>query len=207
MSKRNKSYSNFNALIHSHIQHPYFTGVFIAETAHPSMRRFLGPFQAIGASLGGLLTYTITAFLPWRLSKLILSLAICLPAAFVILLCEETPHWLVKKGRIDEARYVTLFVFGWGSGAFSGSLICYRKSIAFYRGKECCHKEKELQAIMENEANEVSSTTNINLCGQLTIFKSQAFLRPFICAGVLFILNNMTGIFIIVTFSASFLKV
>ena len=64
-----------------------------------------------------------------------------------------------------------------------------------------------LQAIMEKEANEVSSATNINLCGQLTIFKSQAFLRPFICAGVLFILNNMTGIFIIVTFSASFLKV
>ena len=85
----------------------YFTGVFIAETAHASMRRFLAPFQAIGASFGGLLTYTITAFLPWRLSKLILSLVVCLPATFAILLCEETPHWLVKKGRINDARYVT----------------------------------------------------------------------------------------------------
>ena len=79
--------------------------------------------------------------------------------------------------------------------------------MAFYRGKECCHKENELQAIMEKEANEISSTTNLDFFGRLTILKSQAFLRPFKCAGVIFILNNMTGIFIILTFSASFLKV
>ena len=172
------------------------------------MRRFLGPFQAIGASLGGLITYTITAFLPWRLSKLILSLVVCLPAAFAILLCKETPHWLVKMGRINEARYVITVcnIFSW-TLINQASLICCRKSIAFYRGKECCFKEDELQAIMEKEANEPSSKSNLHFWGRLTILKSQAFLRPFICAGVLFILNNMTGIFIIVTFSASFLKV
>ena len=71
------------------------------------MRRFLGPFQSTGAAFGALLTYTMTAFLPWRLCKFVLSLVVCLPAAFVILLCKETPHWLVKKGRIEEARYVT----------------------------------------------------------------------------------------------------
>ena len=169
------------------------------------MRRFLGPFQAIGASLGGLITYTITAFLPWRLSKLILSLVVCLPAAFAILLCKETPHWLVKKGRINEARCVTYL--GWTLLINQASLICCRKSIAFYRGKECRFKEDELQAIIEKEANEPSSKSNLHFWGRLTILKSQAFLRPFICAGVLFILNNMTGIFIIVTFSASFLKV
>ena len=164
------------------------------------MRRFLGPFQTIGVSLGGLLTYTITAFLPWRISKVILSLVVCLPAAFAILLCEETPHWLVKRGRINEAKYATYL--GWTLLINQASLICYRKSIAFYRGKECCFKEDELQAIIEKEANEPSSKS-----GQLTMLKSQAFLRPFICAGVLFILNNMTGIYIIITFSASFLEV
>ena len=79
--------------------------------------------------------------------------------------------------------------------------------MAFYRGEECCFKEDELQAIMEKEANEPSSTSNLHFWGRLTILKSQAFLRPFMCAGVIFILNNLTGIFIIVTFSASFLKV
>ena len=84
-----------------------FTGIFIAETSHASVRRMLGPFQIIGLSFGELLSYMLPAFLPWRLSKLILSQVVCLPATFAILLCEETPHWLVKKGRLDEAEYVT----------------------------------------------------------------------------------------------------
>jgi len=86
-----------------------FTGIFIAEIAHASVRRTLGPFQNIGALFGMLLSYTTTAFLPWRMCKLIFSVVVILPAAFTILLFEETPHWLVKKGRIDEARYVENF--------------------------------------------------------------------------------------------------
>ena len=83
------------------------TGIFIAEIAHASVRHMLGPFQIIGVSFGELISYVLPAFLSWRLSKLILSQVVCLPATFAILLCEETPHWLVKKGRIDEAEYVT----------------------------------------------------------------------------------------------------
>ena len=81
-----------------------FTGIFIAETAHPSIRRILGPFQSIGGAIGLVLVYTMTGFLPWRLCKLIVGLGVALPAAFAIVLCKESPYWLVKKGRIDEAR-------------------------------------------------------------------------------------------------------
>ena len=70
------------------------------------MRRFLGPTQNMGASFGFLLSYATTAFLPWRMCKLMLGLLVALPAAFAILLCEETPHWLVKKGNMEEARLV-----------------------------------------------------------------------------------------------------
>ena len=81
-----------------------FTGIFIAETAHASVRRILGPFQSIGYTSGHFLVYTMTGFLPWRLSKLIVGLGVALPAAFAIALSKETPYWLVKKGRMDEAR-------------------------------------------------------------------------------------------------------
>ena len=73
------------------------------------MRRFLGPTQNMGASFGFLLSYATTAFLPWRMCKLILGLGVALPAAFAILLFRETPHWLVKKGRIAEAMYASRF--------------------------------------------------------------------------------------------------
>ena len=81
-----------------------FSGVFIAEIAHPSVRHIIGPFQIICCNFGVLFFYAMTAFLPWRMCKLIGGLGLALPAAFAILLCKETPHWLVKKGRIDEAR-------------------------------------------------------------------------------------------------------
>ena len=91
---------------HTSIATKIFTGIFIAETAHASVRRFLGPTQNMGASFGFLLSYATTAFLPWRMCKLMLGLLVALPAAFAILLCEETPHWLVKKGNMEEARLV-----------------------------------------------------------------------------------------------------
>ena len=87
-----------------------FTGIFIAEISHASARRILGSFQNIAVSFGCLLSYTTTAFAPWRMCKLIFSVVVILPAAFAILLFEETPHWLVKNGRIDEARYVGRFL-------------------------------------------------------------------------------------------------
>ena len=39
---------------------------------------------------------------------MVLGTLITLPAAFAILLCQETPHWLVKRGMNDGARYATI---------------------------------------------------------------------------------------------------
>ena len=88
----------------------YILGVYIAEIAEPSLRRTLGPFKDVGRSVGFLLGYTTSAFVPWRMCKLILGSLITLPAAFLILLCNETPHWLVKNSMLDNARYEVNFL-------------------------------------------------------------------------------------------------
>ena len=82
-----------------------FVGIYIAETAEASLRHKLSPFHTIFQCLGSLIGYTTTAFLPWRTSKLILGSLVTLPAAFILLLFHETPHWLVGKGKLDKARY------------------------------------------------------------------------------------------------------
>ena len=82
-----------------------FVGIYIAETAEASLRRKLSPFHTIFQCLGSLMGYTTTAFLPWRTSKLILGSLVTLPAAFILLLFHETPHWLVGKGKLNKARY------------------------------------------------------------------------------------------------------
>ena len=78
--------------------------------------------------------------------------------------------------------------------------------MAFYRGKEFHSQEIELQSIVEREANRVSSNPNPHFCGRLQILKTPAFLRPFKCAGVILTLLCMSGIFIIESYSASFLE-
>ena len=64
----------------------------------------MGPFSMVGVCLGFLLGYSTSAFLPWRMCKLIVGSLVTLPAALLILLFHETPHWLVKKGKLDNAR-------------------------------------------------------------------------------------------------------
>ena len=56
-------------------------------------------------SKNSLTGYTSTAFLPWRMSRLILGSLVTLPAAILVLFFHETPHWLAKKGKLGEARY------------------------------------------------------------------------------------------------------
>ena len=78
--------------------------------------------------------------------------------------------------------------------------------MAFYRGKDFHSQEIELQSMVENEANRISSNPNPNFCGRLQVLKSPAFLRPFKCVGPIYMLLNMSGIFIIVSYTASFLE-
>ena len=85
--------------------HNVFLGVYIAETAQASMRHILGPCQTVAACLGFLFGYTSGVYASWRTCKLILGTVITLPASIAVLLCKETPHWLVKKDMLHEARY------------------------------------------------------------------------------------------------------
>ena len=84
--------------------------------------------------------------------------------------------------------------------------LCFRKSMAFYRGKEFHSQEIELQSIVEREANRVSSNPNTHFWGRLQILKTTEFLRPFKCVGVIYILMHMSGISIILSYTAIFLE-
>ena len=81
-----------------------------------------------------------------------------------------------------------------------------RSSMEFYRGKEFQPQETELQAIIDKEANEASSNTKSKSYNLLTILKSQDFLRPFKCVGVLYILLDLSGFYIIQSFTASYFE-
>ena len=78
--------------------------------------------------------------------------------------------------------------------------------MAFYRSKEFHSQEIELQSIVEREANRASSDPNPHFWGRLQILKSPVFLRPFKCVGMIYILLNMSGTVLIISYTASFLE-
>ena len=78
----------------------------------------------------------------------------------------------------------------------------------FYRGKGFQGLENELQSIIELEVDKESSgIAKPGFMGRLQILKSPAFLKPFKCVGVIFLLMNMSGIYIIFSYTATFLEV
>ena len=76
--------------------------------------------------------------------------------------------------------------------------------MAFYRGKKFDSQEIELKSIIDEAS--ASTTQKPNFVGRLQMLKSLAFLRPFRCVGVICMLHASSGIFIFLSYSASFLE-
>ena len=178
-----------------------FPGVFIAETADPSLRRILVPFNSISYSLGHLLAYTTSAFLSWRTSKLLLGSFITLPGAILILLVHETPHWLVKQCKLDEARYKLHIYLSFPQ--YEKKFDC-RNSMMFYRGNNARRWEREFQSIIEMAEDRFKK---IDKERHVHFLLSVDFLRAFKCVGILRMMFSLSGIYTINTYTDTFMEV
>jgi MFS family permease len=83
--------------------------LFIGEVAPPRTRGALVSFNQLAVTVGILVSFTVDYVLSgsgdWRL---MFGLA-AIPAALLLggmLFQDESPHWLVRKGRVDQAREV-----------------------------------------------------------------------------------------------------
>ena len=83
----------------------FVAGVLISETADAKLRKTLGTFQAIAAILGFLLANITGLSEDWRMSAQILA-SVPLIASLSIIFFPETPFWLIKMGRKEDARYI-----------------------------------------------------------------------------------------------------
>ena len=80
----------------------------------------------------------------------------------------------------------------------------------FYRGNDDREWEGELDSIIKlaEKSDESDSQNKISVCGNLQVLSSSAFLRPFRCVGILFILYNMSGILTLTgTYTDTFFEV
>ena len=84
----------------------------------------------------------------------------------------ETPYWLVENRREDEAR----------------------RSLQWYRGAQY-DIQQELQEIIDKKREkDAIGQKSRTICQTLKTLASPTFLRPFSCAGVLYLAAQWTGI-------------
>ena len=86
---------------------PLSLAVIISETCETKLRKVLGAIQAIAAILGFLLANITGLSEDWRTSALILA-SVPFVASVTILFFPETPYWLIKMGRSEEAKYTNI---------------------------------------------------------------------------------------------------
>ncbi|CAG2101501.1 unnamed protein product [Medioppia subpectinata] len=85
--------------------------VYIAETAAPAMRGFLGSGFQLSISTGVLVSFIAGKYLSWAYLAV---LSAVFPVLLLMCMClmPETPYWLIRRGRILEATEANVFLHG-----------------------------------------------------------------------------------------------
>ena len=121
--------------------------------------------------------YLLGFLFDWRTTSWICS-AGSLLMIFSMWACRETPYWLVENNMEEEAVV----------------------SLQWYRGEQYDITEEIQEMIQNKRDKEGGEKTETTLCRLLATLGSPAFLRPFSCAGLLYILAQWTGISTMVFF-------
>lgn len=157
-------------------------GVFIAETAHPSIRERLVIIPAFFLGSGMLMVWMVGYFFDWRIVAFSASIPIILTLVFLAF-SHETPFWLVENGQEGLAR----------------------KSLEFYRGKHC-DVDDELQEMIQKRDSKREHQDSTNFIWIVKRMCSMTFLKPFAGAGLGFIMNALSGSDILLVYMVSILE-
>lgn len=152
-------------------------GIYVSETVHKSLRNAVGCLPSTFLAIGMLSNFIMGYFLHWRMCAL---LSTTLPALSVVLMIviPESPYWLVEQGRDEDAK----------------------KSLLFYREHGF---ENELQDIISQNSDVKAKSkgqTTSNFAHTWQTLKSQAFLKPLSCVGVLYGVCQFAGIPILIMY-------
>jgi pentatricopeptide repeat protein len=86
--------------------------IYISEIAPSEIRGKLNTFPQLSGSLGMLLSYCMVFWMSlmpkvdWRIMLGIQSIPSMIYSALIIFYLPESPSWLVRQGRVDEAKKV-----------------------------------------------------------------------------------------------------
>ena len=149
---------------------------------HPDLRGRLVVLQTVFLSLGMLIEFIVGYFYTWRDIAMIATIPVTLLTLSMFLL-PETPYWLIEKNQSEAAK----------------------KSLLFFRGPQY-QITQEFQEIEQNHLKKLESNESQSNLWALRQICSKAFLKPYSCIGVIFILYAFTGFDMFLTYLVFILR-
>jgi MFS family permease len=120
-------------------------------------------------AFGQLLVWVLSYFLPWRSTAYLLIIPSILLTLFILLL-PETPYWLIEQNNEIDAK----------------------KSLKFFRGKDYDITD-EINEIQQKHDSKQKGDTNQTWKFIVKRLFSKAFLKPYSCVGILYLINTWSG--------------
>ncbi|XP_014204709.1 facilitated trehalose transporter Tret1-like, partial [Copidosoma floridanum] len=164
--------------------------VYISEIAHPQIRPMLLCFNSIFVSFGILITYCFGVWLTWK-QMAIFFMILNIFIIFLLLFIPESPYWIMCFNNIDLNEKLNIL---------ENVLRRLNKSKDMY--------EQEYKRIIEaTRSHKRNYKGNNNLSAKCLNFFKQLLLptvyKPTLILFILFLLQQLTGIYIIVFYALS----
>ncbi|CAG4939762.1 unnamed protein product [Colias eurytheme] len=157
------------------------TPVYIRELSQNNLIGVLGSISVLLQNLGFLIMYLIGAYFDY-FTVLWIFLAFPLVMAVLMLKAPESPAFLVKRGKIDEAS----------------------RAVAFLRGLKT--DDKEVKTEIEYMQNQEETFKNLPKVDLIAIFKDKAWRRGLLLMLPIFTIQAWNGAFAIITYATAILE-
>lgn len=166
---------------------------YVAEITQPHLRGMLSSTSTMSVILGVLIQFLLGSFLHWRTVALA---NCCIPIISFILLffVPESPHWLIMKNRLLDARKSIAWLRGWTT----------LDQIEPEFKELCRHLQKNCKEGIDNPGFEgdVHSTNYVKSKLQaLKLFAKRNFILPYLLVSFSFFLGHFSGMTTLQTYA------
>lgn len=147
---------------------------YVAEVTQPQFRGMLAATGTTCVITGIFIEFILGKFLAWRMVALVSTI---LPLITIVALffVPESPHWLLTKGRVDEARYSLTWLRGW---------------VPFHRVET---EFNEIYDVLSRKRIETLSNQNDGCYRRIEPYTKKNFLWPFALISSTFFFGHFGG--------------